>query len=167
MKFMKNIKNKKGFLLIEAIIYIFVMSLLLVVILGSAGGYLKNRYSLKHYQQDMEEMSLTINELAKKVRMSNCGEDNNSCTFSDSKLGVVDNIKSDDGTDSSWEIHFDGTTLKDKSDYIILEDVEGGFFFKNGNPATEIPLITIYIQKAGKPQTKMQTSVSQRSGYEL
>ena len=143
------------------------MSLLLVVILGSAGGYLKNRYSLKHYQQDMEEMSLIINELAKKVRMSNCGEDNNSCTFLASELGVVDNIKSDDGTDSSWGIYFDGTTLKDKSDHIILEDVEGGFFFKNEKPATEIPLITISIQKAGKPQTKMQTSVSQRSGYEL
>ena len=145
------------------------MSLLLVVILGSAGGYLKNRYSLKHYQQDMEEMSLIINELAKKVRMSNCGEDNNKCNFKadHTTLGVVDNIKSDDGTDSSWGIYFDGTTLKDKSDHIILEDVEGGFFFKNGNPATEIPLITISIQKAGKPQTKMQTSVSQRSGYEL
>jgi len=167
MKFMKNIKNKKGFLLIEAVMYIFVMSLLLVVILGSAGGYLKNRYSLKHYQQDMEEMSLTINELAKKVRMSNCGESNNDCTFSNFELGVFDNIKNADGSYSLWKIKFESGNLIDDAGHIILENVKGEFFFKNGDTVTQIPLITISIQKTDKPQTKMQTSVSQRSGYEL
>lgn len=162
----KKTKKQKGFLLVEAIVYIFVMSLLLVVILGSAGGYLKNRFSLKKDQQAIEEMSLAINEVAKRIRMSNCGKNGDKCTFDNNKLVVVENAGGDNLT-----LEFKEGSLKNGTDIILKDiDTESKFYYKNGDDDSDgvvdgIPLITIQIQKAGKPQTKMQTSVSQRGGY--
>lgn len=180
-KFMKRKKTKKqkGFLLVEAIVYIFVMSLLLVVILGSAGGYLKNRFSLKKDQQDIEEMSLAINELAKKIRMSNSTDDSVDYEFEAKKLTVSLNEKKGLSLNASFDddkneflcfTEDDSNGVNGVVELIKLDNVTGSFYYKkvddDGDGIVDgIPLITIQIQKVGKPQTKMQTSVSQRGGY--
>jgi len=155
-------KKHKGMSLMELLIYIFVMSLIIMSATAVAASYIRGRSSIKRYQQNIEEMSLAINDMSKRIRMGNC-EVASDCKFSNDKIEFKENSTGDSiiyrFNSASDELLKNGTT--------ILEYVGGSFSIVN---SSGIPLITIKLWKTDQngdalDDTTIQTSVSQRSGY--
>lgn len=165
-------KKYNGISLAELLIYIFIMSLMILSSSAVAVSYIKGRSSIKKYQQNIEEMSLVINDMAKRIRMSNC-ETASDCEFSSDKIKFKENSTGDlitytfasIGTPAN-PIHKLTMRVNANSPVDMLDSV-GGSFLSNGST---IPLVTIKMWKVdqgGTPldNTTIQTSVSQRSGY--
>lgn len=165
----KKVFSRKysGLSLMELMLYIAIMSILVLTSMAVAVSYINGRRNIKTYQQNVEEMSLVINDMAKKLRMSNCGEDEDECTMPEGEsnsIGAIDNVSK-----LSFGYTFDNSSLelRDRDGNVVLDKVEGSFVVAHSPNSSGggIPLITIKIWKDGKPETLIQTSVSQRSGY--
>jgi|GEM_PF-3943254 len=160
-------KNKKGITFIEAIINIYVYVLLISVCMMVSISYIKNRAIIRQKQQAIEEISLTMNEMGKKIRMSECQED---CGG-----GKEIKINPNQGDLVAVEynindgLYYDGSDDGSGTKVLMLENVDGNFFITR---ADGIPLVTIELWKLDKktnseiPGTRVKTSVSMRSGYE-
>jgi hypothetical protein len=140
-----------------------------------AVSYIKGRSSIKKYQQNIEEMSLVINDMAKKIRMSNC-EVPSDCSFSNTEAKFKENSTGDSITytfisSTTPLVHKLKKTVKCSTcvnpvTEDMLDGVAGSFLSNRGS----IPLVTIKMSKVDehgdeKTETTIQTSVSQRSGY--
>lgn len=144
--------------MIEMMIAIFIFGVILLSSGALASSYLNNRTALRKEQQDMEELSLTINYLAKRIRMSNWDTCSPNCMSGYTTLVVNDNT-----TDVQYTYVFDNTnSILTENGTTIISGVTGSFTNK-GTPSA--PLIVIDIQKEDRPLNKVRTAVSQRAGY--
>ena len=155
----------------EAIVNIAVYSIVILICMTVALTYLKARISLQKTQQAVEELSLTMNQMAKEIRMSSLVYPN-----SDGSGRLLIKIKPNDGSSMEVDYYFDvDNSLKVDSiigssslgAQLIMENTKGSFNITNSNG---IPLIQIQLHKvdsSGNPisGTYIQTSVSMRSGY--
>jgi len=181
-------KNKKGMTLVELMLAIFIMTIIIMSAMSIASIYLKGRSTIKKSQDNIEEMSLALNMLAKEIRMSNCDtDDSDRCSFNDNSfksdgrqsITVVDN-NDIEGDPHTYE--FDAAGLKKGND-ILVSGVTGKFYvFPNisegqtpgsipdDDPyfSKRVPRITIMMEKddgSGQPIV-LQTTVSMRGGYQ-
>ena len=173
-----KVKNYKGLTLMETIINIYIYVLLILVCVTVSVAYIKSRSTIRQTQQAVEELSLTMNEMAKKIRMSSCvftdpiWNDNRCIYFVYNTYGI--GIKPNDGgANLEYQLNKDSHTLKVGGD-LMMEDVGGEFSATNAGFGTDmIPLVTIKLWKFKKgttteiPGTRIQTSVSMRSGYSI
>jgi len=169
-------KNRKGLTFIEMMISIAILSFLLIASVTLFAAYTKNKTSIKKNEQAVEEMSLILNEIAKKLRMSNCvdginsnwpgfAQNNKICHFGAlHKSGTRIKIKSNTGGYIGYEngvgfvlnqLIFDSNGIYQSSTR-ISEHVRVTFYVTNGcyvstNPCPVdqigIPLITIVMTK--------------------
>ncbi len=158
-------KNKKGITFIEAIINIYIYSLLISICATVSVAYIKTRIFIRQKQQAIEEISLTINEMAKTLRMSSACDDGNCFGTDDVELKRIKKKKNEAGGGNA-EYEISGNNLKSGS-FIMLEKVDGNFSVTRPDG---IPLITIELWKLDKtnveiPGTRVRTSVSLRSRY--
>ena len=165
-------KNYKGLTLMETIINIFVYVIVVMICMTVAMTYIKSRIAIRQQQQAVEELSMTMNDMAKKIRMSSCPTDGG-CTGpceSDGKCSEI-SVAPNSGGGLTYKI--DGTSLKDASSggQLIMENI-GGWFKVTNAGTDEIPLVQIHFWRLKKgsttekiPGTDIQTSVSMRSGY--
>jgi len=182
-------KNRKGMTLVELMLAIFIMTIIITSAMSIAAIYLKGRSTIKKSQDNIEEMSLALNMLAKELRMSNCDtDDSDRCSFNNNifkggdgyqSITVVDN---NDIEGDSHTYEFDAAGLKKDND-ILVSGVTGKFYvFPNidtaqippspasGDPyfSKRVPRITIMMEKddgSGQPII-LQTTVSMRGGYQ-
>lgn len=145
---------------VETLMVVFIFALIIVTTMGIAAAYLRNRSSIKKYQQNVEEMSLSINDMAKRIRMSNCDEVSD-CSFGSGKITMKPN---DGGSTLVYEFDASDHVLK-KGTSVIMEDVDGNFSTQNSDIPDHIPRITITMWKHSMPQAVIQTTISMRSGY--
>jgi len=170
-------KKCKGMTLVEMMIAIIVFGLVMLASVRVLSTYIKNRNSAKFSQQGIEELALMANDMAKRIRMSNC--ENNGCEFTSNKKIVVTENTSAISRNLIYE--FTGYKLKRSLDggagEEALLDIDGEFHVVNTG-ADEIPLVTVKMWKYKDKnnngsiessekldETTIQTSVSMRSGY--
>lgn len=172
---MKNRKvyprNWRGITFIEAIINIYIYVLLVSVCMMVSISYIKTRVTIRQKQQAIEEISLTMNEIAKNVRMSDFNSrlpneicvdpntDTNASTYDCYGFNDVSGVK-------HLQINVDGTGYQ-----TMLDRVDGEFYVTRPG-SDQIPLLTMIMWKLDKktgleiPGTKVKTSVSLRNNYE-
>lgn len=168
-----RVKNKKGLSLMETIINVYIYTLLIMVCVMVAITYIKTRVEIRQRQQVVEELSMTMNEMAKKIRMSGCEYPDSvigsSCASTNFGLGNAIRIIPNDGSGSL--LYYVGFYILAVNGEIMMEDVGGKFSVIN-NSNDEIPLITIELWKLDKKThqkisgTTVKTSVSLRSSFE-
>lgn len=148
------LSSNVGLTLIEVMVAISVFS---IVLLGSVGVMVTGvttRHALKKQQQSVEDFSIAINLMAKRMRMS----DITTTTGSNASVSMTDNI---DGV-TAYTYTFDSSnyTLKLGSD-ILANNVLGSFFVS----ATDPKFVTISIKMAddSSDKTRVQTTVSTRA----
>lgn len=179
-------KNRKGMTLVELMLAIFIMSIIIMSAMSIASIYLKGRSVIKKSQDNIEEMSLALNMLAKELRMSNCDTKANSgrCSFSSGPGGFKDSITVIDNNhieDSHTYEFVGGVGLKKDGD-ILVSGVTGRFYVFpsittgqiSGSISSDpyfskrVPRVTIMMEKddgSGQPIV-LQTTVSMRGGYQ-
>jgi len=145
-------------------ISMFILVLILSSAVALAGSYLRGKTALKKKQQKLEEMTLAMDEISKKLRMSNCddAEDCNEslCSSSREEVEVGSNYSPGQW---NYRFHAPNKTLRDKkTGQQMLDGVEGKFICNDD----DIQLITIRMWIAGSDESSaIQTSVSQRAAY--
>lgn len=172
-KYQKNIKGektRKGLTLIEMMVTLFVFTLILLSVMGVASVYLRNRFLVRNYQQSMEEMSLSINEMAKFLRMANC---DTACSLSNGTQEQITVVKNSDGEQLSYKFDNVNNVLKvgvgvSVPNTTIMENINGRFYVDSGDlSGKELPRITITMWKPDMPQAVIQTTISMRGSYEI
>jgi len=161
-EFRKNkMKSCKGFMLVELIVGVSILSLLLMSSVAVLGSLFKSNNYLGGQQQDIEEMSIALSFISKSIRMSNCGDDGDECSFSNSKIIMVGT-----GVGAERSFEFVSNQLVGSSGGTYLRNVTGRFYVPDDCPSNGlIPRVTITVSKIGNPNIKVQTTVSLRSGY--
>lgn len=155
--------NKKGLTLIEILIAVAIFGIIILVAVSGAIAYINGRKDINQKQQYVEQMSVAMNDMAKRIRMSNCDD---GCVFDNLSVVVYENAS------GYWiNYQFAGNKLiyynEIESPMVLAEDVDGAFASNDA----EIPLVTIQMWKLDKSShakidgTTLQTSVSMRSGY--
>jgi len=169
----------------ETTVAIFVVTLMIMAAVSVAVLYIKGRRSTTNQQQNVEEMTLALNQLAKEIRMSNCDtNDSGDCDLLNASVGNKDSIKIiNNVSNSSVKYEFKNDKLY-KDSKVMLSDVTGHFYVSPGAAsaigfpsgcsgasctsysAGNVKRITISIvsDKDGGAMT-LQTTVSMRSGY--
>lgn len=156
-------KSRKGLTFIEVITVVFIFSLIILATMGIAGAYLKNRITIKKYQQNLEEMSLAINEMAKKIRMSNC-DTGGGCNFIEGN-NIEIMVTQNSGSSLTYSFKNNGGEYYlERNGDGIMKDIEGRFYVVNSG-SDGIPRITITMWKHDMEQAVVQTTVSMRGGY--
>jgi prepilin-type N-terminal cleavage/methylation domain-containing protein len=152
----KQSKNfKKGVTLVEVLVSIFIFSIMIASMTGIFATMIRKRSEIKQMQQRTEELSLAVNYIAKKVRMSTYKGDvcsSASCTVLDNSL------------DKKVTFSISGDVLKEQAEsgapVSIMAGVSGGFDIQSSD---RVPRITIRLFAKDKPETSVQTTVSLRS----
>jgi len=176
-KFMNNNfkKNQKGLSMLETIINIYVYVLLITICMTVAITYLKTRVAIRQKQQIIEELSITINEMAKKIRMSDCSGSTsqvpNRC-INNSGANAITFLQNTGIIPMRYSLWNGGLYISENDGWswqLMLDNVGGDFSAINTAPTNEIPLITMYLYKIKNgveiSGTRVKTSVSLRSGY--
>ena len=153
----------------ETIINIYIYVLLILVCVTVSVAYIKSRSTIRQTQQAVEELSLTMNDMVKKIRMSSCPTAGG-CVSSD-QIRIAPN----EAPTTVLTYKINGTNLEDAASggQLIMENI-GGTFTATNTGVNQIPLIQIKFWRWKKgsttvriPGTDIQTSVSMRSGYSI
>ena len=154
--------NRRGITFVEAIINIYIYVLIISVTIMVAVTFIKTRSVIRQKQQAVEELSILMNEMGKKIRMSSC--QTTGCGDSNDLY-----IDTNEGQAIHYELDASTNNLTINED--VMFDNVGGAFYVTRSGADQIPLITIKLWKLDKSETlingtTIKTSVSMRSGYE-
>jgi prepilin-type N-terminal cleavage/methylation domain-containing protein len=67
----EHILQKNGFTLVETLIALFLFSLVMVMVSGVFGNFLKNYFDVRRIQKNAESVQFAMNLMAKTIRTSN------------------------------------------------------------------------------------------------
>ncbi len=158
--------NRRGITFVETIINIYIYTLLITVCTSVAIVFIKNRIVIRQKQQAVEELSIVINEMGKKIRMSECNFKDYAGCVGGSNLHIIHN------NGDKIDYYLDNTSKNlEINGVLMFDNVDGAFYITRGEE-DEIPLITIKLWKLDKEDnlingTIVKTSVSMRSGYKM
>ena len=184
---MKNLflqKNRKGMTIVELMISIFILTLIIMVSVSVATSYLKGRTKIKKFQSNIEEMSLTLNSLAKELRMSNCDNatycDLPSSESDKSSIKLISNAGSQtEGVTYSFSGGNLNRQIGGNSPEVMLSNVAGTFHVAPGATVScisgcvssnccfsnRVNRITITLRRNDQTSVILETTVSMRGGY--
>lgn len=165
--------NESGMTLLEVMISILILGVIMLTATKIFSTYIKSRNQSAIAQQEVEEMSIVMNEIDKRIRMGIINKA--SCPGSD-VTDLKDLKICDNNSMALLEYFFDDSSreFKDiRNDLVILQNTCGKFESTNKDGITMIATSMCKTEsncenfpENCKPGTLIKSSVSLRSGYE-